>query len=732
MRRLAIFAIVLTGCSANRRPPSPDDLYHNAETLLRQGRLKQALAAADSGLRVEPSWRFRLLKVEALLSSGQAREAAQALDSAALPDSPELRARWLMHRGHALDLLADYAGAQAALDQAQAMAKPLNLPLLDAGIELRRGVLDVRRNQIAAAESGFREVMAIAAAHGDLYLQASAMGNLGFLFLNAFRYEDAIYWEQRAEAAFERIGSADSTAKALGNLGWCYYRLGDFDQALAYSKPAEAKSRESGNQRDQEIWLGNIGSILFDSGDVKGAIAKYQAALELAQAIGDKRSSGVWMYNLGLAYIKLGDFDAAERYNTEALRLRNDLAGRPEFYPGVSQARIALGRKQFGRAETLFRAVLAEHGEDPTPALEAKSGLAEVFVQTGAFARADEQFQSTIAAIDHERAGITSEDYKLSYLASLMEFYQRYVDFLVARGRAGRALEVVESSRARVLDEKLREGGRSDRAVPAAALKQISRASGAVLLSYWLAPERSFLFAVTPDTIEMHELPGEKQIGALVEAYRSLIEGLRDPLESEFPAGNQLSAMLLGPVRRLLPSGTRVIVVPDRALHGLNFETLPDPENPSRYFIDRVTMSVAPSLNILVNPRKPANAQRAILLIGDPEPAVEEYPRLPYAGKEMELIARDFAAGDRVAVDGARAYPAAYRESDPSKFSWIHFAAHATANVERPLDSALILSRGASGYALATREIMNVPLNAELVTLSACRGGAPRPIRAKD
>ena len=158
--------------------------------------------------------------------------------------------------------------------------------------------------------------------------------------------------------------------------------------------------------------------------------------------------------------------------------------------------------------------------------------------------------------------------------------------------------------------------------------------------------------------------------------------------------------MLLGPVRRLLPSGTRVIVVPDRALHGLNFETLPDPENPSRYFIDRVTMSVAPSLNILVNPRKPANAQRAILLIGDPEPAVEEYPRLPYAGKEMELIARDFAAGDRVAVDGARAFPAAYRESDPSKFSWIHFAAHATANVERPLDSALILSRGASATRL--------------------------------
>jgi CHAT domain-containing protein len=92
----------------------------------------------------------------------------------------------------------------------------------------------------------------------------------------------------------------------------------------------------------------------------------------------------------------------------------------------------------------------------------------------------------------------------------------------------------------------------------------------------------------------------------------------------------------------------------------------------------------------------------------------------------MNMIARDFPAADRVAVEGARAYPAAYRESEPSRFAWIHFAAHATANAERPLDSALILSRRGSGYALAAREIMDVPLNADLVTLSACRGAGAK------
>jgi CHAT domain-containing protein len=77
-------------------------------------------------------------------------------------------------------------------------------------------------------------------------------------------------------------------------------------------------------------------------------------------------------------------------------------------------------------------------------------------------------------------------------------------------------------------------------------------------------------------------------------------------------------------------------------------------------------------------------------------------------------------------LEGARAYPAAYRDNDPSKFSFIHFAAHAAANRESPLDSALILSRHDSGYTLSARDVMNVPLNAELVTLSACRSAGAR------
>jgi CHAT domain-containing protein len=117
---------------------------------------------------------------------------------------------------------------------------------------------------------------------------------------------------------------------------------------------------------------------------------------------------------------------------------------------------------------------------------------------------------------------------------------------------------------------------------------------------------------------------------------------------------------------------------------------------------------------------------KTILLIGDPDPAVEEYPRLPFAGREIALIEQKFPTAGSVVIEGARAYPAAYRDNDPSRFSYIHFAAHAAANRESPLDSALILSRHESGYSLSARDVMNVPLHADLVTLSACRSAGAR------
>jgi CHAT domain-containing protein len=137
-------------------------------------------------------------------------------------------------------------------------------------------------------------------------------------------------------------------------------------------------------------------------------------------------------------------------------------------------------------------------------------------------------------------------------------------------------------------------------------------------------------------------------------------------------------------------------------------------------------MHLAPSLGMLDSAAPETLHRNSILLIGNPEKAVDEYPKLPYAAREIELIGNTFPADRKLVIQGAQADPSSYRDASPGRFGWIHFAAHATANRANPLDSSLILSRGPSGYMLSAREVMEVPLHARLVTLSACRSAGAR------
>ena len=73
------------------------------------------------------------------------------------------------------------------------------------------------------------------------------------------------------------------------------------------------------------------------------------------------------------------------------------------------------------------------------------------------------------------------------------------------------------------------------------------------------------------------------------------------------------------------------------------------------------------------------------------------------------------------ALDGDRASPAAYRDAHPDRFAYVHFTAHAAADLESPLDSVVVLSGPDDRFKLYARDVAALRLHAELVTISACR-----------
>ena len=725
----ALALLLLAGCSRPAATPDPL-LYRDARDLLRAERYREAEAKTEAALRrvpVSSTWyaKFRLLRAEILLARREAREANAALDFPPPAPAADL-ARFRLCQGYAAALLHDYTLARSRLEEAREMARPAGDETLLAEIELRTGYVAVGEGRHDEAAAQFAQVREVAIRRHDPYLLLNATGNLGYLLLKSFRYAAAIPQFEETLAAAQALGASESQARCLGNLGWCYYRLGNYDKALGCFQQADRRFEDSGNRYERQLWLGNIGGIFVSRGEYGGAADYYHRALDVARALGDRAHASTWLNNLALISIETGDLAAASRYNDEALLIKRDLNDtRALPYSVINAGRIALAKGDAAGASASFRSVLQKTGDDPSLLLDAHAGLAAVYARAGRDRAAEAEFRATISALERQRSGLVKSEYKLTWFASLIRFYRAYVSFLLARGDTRAALEVADSSRARLLADRL--GLRQPlEHTSAARYRRIARDSLSTLLFYWLAPEGSCLWAISGDAIAVYPLPGEAEMARLVEAHRQPIEDLEDPLDSGDPAGLRLYALLIAPAESALRKTRRVILLPDGPLYSLNFETLPVSLPQPHYWIEDAAVSVTPSLRLLA-PRQSsgkAGGRKSLLLIGNPAASGPEFPALPFAGEEMAAVESSLPAFRQVVRSGADAGPAAYAEARPGTFSLIHFVAHSAANREEPLQSAIILSSEGGNSRLLARDVMSIPIQAELVTVSSCRSAA--------
>ena len=724
---------LLAGCGFRPSPP-PEAILETASARLRSEDYTQALASWESGWKrvsaqpgSETYWRYRLLHAEILLELRKIKEAEHVLSEPPPPQWPDIQGRHLLLQAHVEQRMAGYDKAERLLNEAGQIAAGAGLAQLEGEIEFRRASVLARRGESEAAEELLRRLIQRAGEHGDLYLQGSALGNFGFNLMSAARYDEALTAFERARAVFEQTGRYASLGRVAGNMGWCYYRLGDFDRALAGFEQARAAFARIGNRFEEQLWLGNQGSVLLSRGDYTAAAEKYQKALQIAREIPSDTSASDWLTNLATARLEMGDLDAAEDLNRQSFelkkRMKDDVR---QIYSINNSAKIAVKRGNLDEARRLFARAAAAESDDATARLDAYAGLAKVHADTGDRALAERRYRKALQIIETHRAELGDIEHRLSYLASLIGFYKDYVQFLMQTGRPDAALEAAESSRARLLAERAGMEPLASGETKAAAFQQLARSSRSVLLSYWLGRERSFLWAITGSRIAVHELPPESEIQPLVESYAALIQSSRDPLATEHPAGRRLFETLVAPARDALPSGSRVIIVPDGVLHALNFESLPVPGASPRYWIEDAQITLAPSLSLLSGGDDRSSTPDSMLLIGDPRGSGEDFPQLKFAAAEMDALPEAFPGVMKSVYRGADARPSVYLNARPARYGLIHFAAHAVANSQSPLDSAVILSGPAGQGKLFARQIMTQPLQARLVTISACRGAGAK------
>ena len=729
-------SLVFLACVRTRNPQVE---FEQAQQVFLRGDLTRAQNQAESGWQYFSgrdtlrAWEFRVLDAKVLTWRGMYSEVFPVLN-AEFPAS--LKNSDLDFQRRALVGIA-YIGMHR-LQEAETVLTELERNCRTSGSDVigqvlvALGMFQVERGEYNRAQTLFENSLQFARQRSNRFLEAVALLKLSNTALQQEHFEEAIDWSNAAYSSAKALDARLIMEIAEGNLGWAYYKMGDSERSSGLYVEAYKHAKELGDLFDEIKWLTTTGYVYLDAGNFNVAEDYYQQSLDLARKIDSKEDILNSLIALAFVTGRTGQLDLARQYSEEAIALARADGNRvDELYPMLAKGQVAVRVSDFGQAEQIFREIATDQKVDPSLQWEAQHELAGVYENEHRLPDAEKVYRAALSSFESARSSLHHEDFELPFMANATQLYDDYIHFLLEQGKTVQALQTAEYSRAQTLAEGLGLLQKTSSRAPAAVNpRQIARDVGGTILFYWLGAKQSCLWAVTQDQIRLFQLPPAREIDAAVQGYRKALLGPRDVLQTANPEGAKLFDMLVAPARAAIAPNSRVVIIPDGSLNGLNFETLLVPEPKLHYWIEDVTVLNASSLRLLAAAHSAPRAKAGkLLLIGDALAPDPEYGELPEAALEMTNIEKHFAPAERQVYTRAEATAPAYLGSGPDQFAYIHFVAHGTASRLSPLDSAVILSKVSAqedSFKLYARDIIHRPLHAELVIISTCNGAGSR------
>jgi CHAT domain-containing protein len=760
MPALALLLLVLACAASCSRHHDPQVVYEQAQQAFQHGDLKRSLEIAKRGYGEfqagSPKWRwkFRTVEANALLSLGKSSDALNLLTSEPKPTySNDLTVQVERLEVTAYAASGDLVEAGKTLTEAEHICASSSNPSC-SGIASLRGWLDVQLGHFALAEGPFKQALASARENGNHFLEANALLNLSWSAEKLGHLDQGLDWANEARQIAIGSDFAGLAQKALGNMGWAYYNLGDPEKAEGMFIEAESQAEKLGEPGSRIGWLVDTGYVDLDTGKFPAALQAFAHSLNLAREIDSKEDVITALEALAFVYERTDNLPEAKRYADDALAKAAEAGNvRDMVYSWLVEGQVAALEHDTFTAKSNFTKVAASPDSPVFLKWEAERSLARLYEDEKQPLAAEQEYRTALNTFETARSELHHEDSRLPFLTNATGIYDDYIHFLIAQGKADEALQVAEYSRARTLSEGLGllstgivKKGASFNPEPVNA-QAIARRAGGTILFYWLGEKQSYLWVVTPRTTRLFPLNvSSAEIDAAVRTYRSKLEGPPEILEASND-GSTLYKMLIEPAGDLLTKeafarNDQIFIIPDGSLNSLNFETLTPQLN--HYWIEDVTITSAGSLHLLSAARPtPKQLTGKLLLIGNPVSPTSAgdhhsdnpYPELPDAALEIGSIEQHFPPAQQTVFTREQATPSAF-DAHPERFSYIHFVAHGTASRTSPLDSAIILSRNPGSQAAAgeeddsfklyARDIIQHPLHAELVTISACYGAGKR------
>ena len=592
----------------------------------------------------------------------------------------------------------------------------------------------------------YQEAMEILRPAGDQRALAFTLNNIATIYSETGDFANALKLHNEALSIRRNGGDIVGEAISLSNLGRMYYKQGDKETARDHYERSVALFRKSGEQALLPEALRNLGQYYRESGDYERALTYLDESLEIARSTQNRRSEATSLAVMARVERDRANWKAAHERAQEAIgafeTLRLGLASptlRASFFVSARQAQevdiealvrlhdeaAALLTAEKGRARSLLE-MLGENSAQIRSGMDSALLAREHDLQQLIAAKAEKQVR--MLSRKHTDADAKTAGAELTGLTTELDQVQTKIrqsspQYAALVRPAPLALNEIQTQ---VLD------------------------ADTVLLEYAVGSLKSFLFVVTPSSIDSFELPPRAEIeSAAKQVYDFFTSHNRAPA-AESAAAAKAGSMLLAPAASKIRN-KRLLIVAEGVLQYLPFASLPDPVDPAVPLVVNHELVSAPSSSVIALLRRETASRRpapkSIAILADPvfdaqdarvaspgtrspnpQPLTPnpQYLRLRFSRAEADAIARLAPLDSTLKAVDFEATREAALSPDLAHYRIVHFATHSILDNEHPELSGVVLSlvdragRQQNGF-LRLYDIYNLRLGSDLVVLSACR-----------
>lgn len=676
---------------------------------------------------------------------------------------------WVLEAKGSADMEMDPASARRSWETARDLATVLGETMRASRASAELGIIAFVEGDSANAVQLVATALANTVAHNDVG------GHIRYLAL----FGNGLYVFGRHDEAVRYFDRALRTARSHPELGTSVMALtGKARVLIEQQKYKEARklldqALELATRRDRRGNRAELLLVLADlesrSGDQVQAFLVTKQAAELADAGGFLRLQAEAHARLAEVHRRNDRLEEAEQSalaSLEATRSLGDVYSLPERFAALADLRRSLGKAEDADALYEQAADILDGMLVTTDSLRSKTTLiaarSDIYVDHFNVVLNDLGDADRALQIIERARGRTAADVLRTPRDELPEPSPRGLalenEISRLQVRLMRSEDPVE--RKSLLDKIFdaeqdlgplatgpdkATGGENRRPVSRQALQQ-TLAPDELLLEYVLDDSASTCLVIGRDLLQSIKLEPAPEIETLVEVFLAEVRAKRPATA----VSRELHRLLIAPLADHL-EGRRLVIVPDGKLNLLPFEALVAEQET---LLATHVVSYAPSATVLHLLRESSgpHSDLPLLAVGDvryegPQETLlaaqtevrertgglfdiegAQLTALPATAEEVASVAE--AAGDVAALlVGPTATESEFKSSDPGRFQVLHLAVHGIADRQFPHRAALVFGRepdSPEDGLLQVREILNLRLDAELVTLSACDTAAGR------